>query len=93
MGPVALEVERRLRAALAPSRLVIRDDSAAHHGHAGHRPEGETHFQVDITSPKFAGLSRLERQRLVHAALADLLRERIHALSIRAVADGEPSVG
>lgn len=85
------EIERRLRAALAPERLEIVDDSARHAGHAGARPEGETHFKIVVVSPAFAGLGRLERQRRVHALLADLLRERIHALQIVARAPGEPS--
>lgn len=87
------EIERRLRSALAPERLEIVDESARHAGHAGARPEGETHFSVVVVSAAFAGLGRLERQRRVHTLLADLLRERIHALQIVARAPGEPSPG
>ena len=88
-GPVAEEIDRRLRAALAPTRLAVINDSARHHGHAGDDGSGESHFTVEIESPAFAGLRRLERQRAVNAALGDLMRERIHALSIRATAPGE----
>ena len=83
------QIERRLHAALQPQRLVVRDDSHLHVGHAGHRPEGETHFFVEVVSEHFVGASRVSRQRLVHAALGDLLRERIHALSISARAPEE----
>lgn len=84
------EIERRLREALAPEKLAIVDESARHAGHAGARPEGETHFRVTVVSAAFAGLPRLERQRRVHRLLADLLRERIHALALVCRAPGEP---
>jgi BolA protein len=88
-GPVAAEIEQRLRATLAPTRLAVINDSARHHGHAGDDGSGESHFTVEIEAPAFAGMSRLERQRAVNAALGDLMRERVHALAIRARAPGE----
>ena len=88
-GPVAAEIDKRLRDALAPTRLEVINDSDKHRGHAGHDGSGESHFSVDIEAPAFAGKSRLERQRAVNAALGDLLRDRIHALAIRARAPGE----
>jgi len=88
-GPIAAEIERRLRAALAPTRLVVTNDSARHRGHSGDDGSGESHFTVEIESPAFEGLSRLARQRAVNSALADLLRDRIHALAIVARAPGE----
>ena len=88
-GPVADEIEKRLREALAPSRLKVINDSAKHHGHAGDDGSGESHFTVEIEAPGFAGLSRLERQRAVNRPLGDLMRERVHALAIRASAPGE----
>ena len=88
-GPVAAEIDQRLRAALAPTRLEVINDSDRHRGHAGHDGSGESHFTVEIEAPAFAGMSRLARQRAVNAALGDLLRERVHALAIRARAPGE----
>ena len=88
-GSVAAEIEQRLRQALAPTRLNVVNDSAKHHGHAGDDGSGESHFTVEIEAPGFAGLSRLERQRAVNRALGDLMRERVHALAIRATAPGE----
>ena len=88
-GPVAAEIEQRLRVALAPTRLAVINDSNRHRGHAGHDGSGESHFTVEIESPAFIGKGRLERQRAVNTALGDLLRERIHALAIRAKAPGE----
>ena len=88
-GPVATEMLRRLSSALSPSRVELADDSEQHRGHGGYNPAGESHFTVTIESPAFAGKSRVERQRMVHAALGDLLHERVHALSIRARAPGE----
>lgn len=87
-GPVATEMLKRLEV-LAPSRIELADDSEAHRGHGGYNPAGESHFSLIIESPAFAGKSRVERQRMVYAALGDLMKERVHALSIRARAPGE----
>jgi BolA protein len=90
MGVVADEMEVRLKAALAPERLAIIDDSESHRGHAGHNGSGESHFTVDITAATFVGQSRVARQRLVYAALGDMMApDRIHALVVRARAPGE----
>ena len=88
-GPVATEILRRLNSALTPTRIELVDDSEAHRGHGGYNPAGESHFSLNIESPAFAGKSRVERQRMVYAALGDLTRERVHALSIKAIAPGE----
>jgi len=84
LGPVATEMHHRLTAALAPTRLIITDDSDAHRGHAGHDGAGESHFTVEIAAAAFAGLSRVAKQRLVYDALGDLMTTRIHALIIKA---------
>jgi BolA family transcriptional regulator, general stress-responsive regulator len=89
-GPVATEMLRRLTDALRPTRVELNDDSEQHRGHGGYNPAGESHFTLTIESASFAGKSRVERQRMVYAALGDLMDERIHALSIRATAPGEP---
>jgi BolA family transcriptional regulator, general stress-responsive regulator len=88
-GPLAAEIDQRLRAALAPAHLAVTNDSARHRGHSGDDGSGESHFTVEIVAERFAGMSRVERQRTVNAALADLLRDRIHALAIKARAPGE----
>ena len=88
-GPVAREMIERLTAALAPTRLDLEDQSHQHIGHAGHDPRGESHFALTIESRSFAGLNRIERQRKVYAALGELMKERVHALTIKALAPGE----
>lgn len=88
-GPVAADIEKRLREALAPSHLAVINDSARHRGHAGDDGSGESHFTVEIEAEAFAGMTRLARQRAVNAALGDLMRERVHAMAIRARAPGE----
>ena len=89
IGPVATEMLSRLNSALSPTRIELVDDSEAHRGHGGYNPAGESHFTLTVESPAFAGKSRVERQRMVYAALGDLMRERVHALSIKAAAPGE----
>ncbi len=88
-GPVATEMIRRLSDALSPTRLDLVDESANHVGHAGHDGRGESHFSLTIESPLFVGRNRVQRQRAVYAALGELMHERVHALSIKAVAPGE----
>ncbi len=79
---IATLIQARLTEALAPTRLEIIDDSARHVGHAGARPGGESHFRLVIVAAAFEGRSRLERQRLVYAALGDLMAGEIHALAL-----------
>ncbi|MDX3911316.1 MAG: BolA family protein [Sphingobium sp.] len=88
-GPVATEIEARLRAALQPQQLAVINDSAKHRGHTGDDGTGESHFTVEIVADAFTGQSRVARQRLVNLALSDLLREKIHALAIKANAPAE----
>lgn len=89
MGPIAQEIHTRLTQALQPQTLAVIDDSDKHRGHAGHDARGESHFTVQIVSAAFDGRSRVDRQRMVNAALADLLAERVHALAIQARAPSE----
>lgn len=88
-GPLQQEMERLLESAFAPERLEVVNDSARHHGHAGDDGSGESHFSILIESTRFAGKSRLERQRMVNRALGDIPGERVHAVAIRALAPGE----
>ena len=86
---VAETMRQKLTDRLAPLRLDIVDESHRHAGHAGARPEGETHFAVTIVSAAFAGLGRVARQRLVYQILADELATRVHALALTTLAPGE----
>ena len=88
-GPVATEMLRRLDSALSPTRVELTDESEKHRGHGGYNPEGESHFSLEIESEAFTGKSRVERERMIYKALGDLMRERVHALSIKARAPGE----
>jgi BolA family transcriptional regulator, general stress-responsive regulator len=88
-GPVAAEIEKRLTEALQPVRLEVTDDSEKHRGHAGHDARGESHFSVFVVSEAFAGKNRVARQRMVNTALAELLKERVHALAMVTKAPGE----
>ncbi len=82
-------ITKKLTEAFAPQSLDVADESHLHEGHAGHRPVGETHYRVYIVSQAFAGKSRVERHRMINAALAPELAGGIHALAISASAPGE----
>ena len=87
---VADTIRRKLTERFTPVRLEIVDESHRHAGHAGARPEGETHFAVTIVAAEFIGLNRLARQRLVYGILADELASPVHALSLTTLAPDEP---
>ena len=81
---------RRLEV-LQPERVEVTDDSHRHAGHAG-AADGRGHFTVLVVSKRFAGLSTLRRHRLVYDAVGDMMTTDLHALSIQALAPGEPSI-
>ncbi|HLK70417.1 MAG TPA: BolA family protein [Steroidobacteraceae bacterium] len=83
-----VRIEQRLRAALHPEQLQVLDDSAAHAGHAG-AAGGKGHFRVRIVSDRFAGLSTLQRHRLVNEAFGELWDSDLHAVSITALTSSE----
>jgi len=89
---VAATIEAKLREALAPARLSVVDESHRHHGHAGARPGGESHFHVEIVATAFEGMSRVDRQRRVYDILARELAGPVHALSIAARTPQEDQV-
>lgn len=74
------EMQARL-AVLEPTRLEVIDESEAHRGHAGYRDGGQSHFRIRMASPAFAGMGRLQRHRLIHRTLGDIV-PRIHALAL-----------
>jgi len=79
---MAAQIEQKLRSALAPQRLEIRDDSSRHEGHAGWRPGGGTHFHVEIVADAFTGRNRVDRQRLVYDLLKEEFEAGLHALQL-----------
>ena len=84
-------ITRTLTEAFRPAQIDVVDESHLHKGHAGHRPEGETHFRVRIVAPAFSGMSRIERHRAVNALLKDELDSGLHAMAVEASAPGEPT--
>lgn len=93
-GPIATIILEKLRSAFQPTRLELEDDSWKHAGHhhdggMDAKPGGESHFNLTIVSPAFAGMGRVQRQRAVNAALAEELAGPVHALSIKAIAPDE----
>lgn len=90
---VAETIRAKLVAALAPARLVIKDESHLHAGHAGARPGGESHFRVLVVSSLFEGRSPVARQRAVNSALKEELAGPVHALALRTLAPSEADAG
>ena len=82
LGPLGQKISAKLNATFAPMALEVIDESAQHHGHAGVRAEGESHFRVRIVAEGFRAKSRVQQHRMVNAALAEELKERVHALAI-----------
>jgi BolA protein len=88
---IAQTIETKLTRALDPLALEIVDESHLHAGHAGARPEGETHFRVKVVSRAFEGFSRIDRQRLVYQVLSAEMASRIHALTLETLTPDEDS--
>ena len=86
LGPVGQRISAKLAHAFQPAALQVIDESHHHAGHSGSRPDGESHFRVVIQAEAFRGKSRVEQHRMVNAALAEELKERVHALAIQASA-------
>ncbi|HEU0118666.1 MAG TPA: BolA family protein [Alphaproteobacteria bacterium] len=84
-----MRLKEKLTAALHPIHLEIQDDSKRHAGHSGHDPRGETHFIVTVVSDAFEGLNAVGRHRLVYGAVEAELKERVHALNIKALSPAE----
>ena len=89
---VAEVLTQKLTAAFTPESVRVIDESQRHEGHAGSRPGGQTHFRIYIVSATFQGKSRVERHRLINAALVDEIKDGVHALAIHASAPGEGTV-
>ena len=79
---VADWITRKLTEAFRPVALEVVDESHLHKGHAGHRPEGETHFRVRISAEAFAGKSRVAAHRMIYSALSGEIKQGVHALAI-----------
>ncbi len=76
-------ITARLTEALSPSQLEVIDESAEHAGHVGANAEGfGSHVRVRIASPKFAGITRVAKHRLVYDAMQNFIDDGLHALTI-----------
>lgn len=82
-------IREKIMVKLEPTRLDVLNESHMHAGHAGDNGTGQTHFRVLVVSEAFRGLSRVARHRLVNEAVADEIRDGVHALAIKAAAPGE----
>lgn len=81
------QIQQRL-SALEPTQLEIQDDSAAHAGHQGNN--GGSHFTIKVVSSHFSEKTQIMRHRLIYDVLNDLMPQKIHALSILAIAPNDP---
>ncbi len=86
---VVQRITEKITKALEPTKISVKDESHLHAGHAGAKPEGETHFRLTVVSPRFAGLSLVMRHRLINEALAEELQGPVHALAIKALSPEE----
>ncbi|MFA5121567.1 BolA family protein [Zavarzinia sp.] len=90
---MADRIRRTLESALAPATVAVIDDSGRHAGHAGNAGGGETHFQVRVVSPAFAGQGRVARHRRVNDLLAGEFGRGLHALQLTLLTPDEDAAG
>ena len=74
------EIQQKLTTALAPEKMIVRDDSAPHYGHDGATPGTVSHVSIQVVSDKFEGQGRVARQRMVYQAMAEEM-PKIHAIT------------
>lgn len=84
MSERAAKIEQLLTEAFSPKKILVKDQSHLHAGHAGAK-EGKGHFDVKIVSDKFHGQNRLSRHRMVYDALGAYMESDVHALRINAI--------
>ena len=82
-----------LTAQFAPQKILIEDQSALHHGHAGAQPGGQTHYRLTLVSQAFEGLTRVARQRLIYHALREEFETGLHALALDLKTPSEAGAG
>jgi len=96
MTATSQDLEHKLKVDLAPNFLEVLDESANHAGHAGvHEMQkngaaqgiGGTHFRIKIASPKFSGLTRVAKHRMVYSSLQDFIDTGVHAIAIELIGD------
>ena len=75
-------IDQRLREHLDAIHVEVIDDSVLHADHLGAQGGGG-HFRVVVVSPRFEGASRVAAQRMVYAALGELLEQDIHAVQMQ----------
>ena len=89
-GPLAARIREKLMIGLQPTRLDVINESELHAGHRSSPGTGESHFRVVVVSTRFAGQTRLARDRAINALLGEELADGVHALAVHAFAPGEP---
>lgn len=89
MTKVAETIQTKLQEAFQPTQLVVRNVSHQHAGHAGSPGTGESHFEVEVTSASFSGLSKVARQRAVYQVLREEMAGPVHALALKTLSPDE----
>lgn len=83
MPNVEETIKKKLQEAFQPSQLEVRNVSHQHAGHAGSPGTGESHFEVELTSAQFEGMTKVARQRAVYAVLREEMAGPVHALALK----------
>ena len=86
---VVEKITEKITKALNPVEITVLDESHLHAGHAGARPEGETHFRLTVVSALFTGMTLVNRHRKINEVLAEELQGPVHALAIKALSPEE----
>lgn len=89
--PFFNSITEKLTNSLSPAKLIVNDDSHMHRGHSGVKGTSitETHFSIEAVSDKFAGMNRVQRQRMINTLLADEFANGLHAVALSCKAPGE----
>ena len=78
-------IETKINDALAPSHLMVVNESYMHNV----PPGSESHFKVIIISEIFEGERLVRRHQRINKVLAEELRSKIHALALQTLTPKE----
>ena len=82
-------ITEKLNREFSPVHFELLNESHRHSNHFHGAGAGDSHFTLVLVSRLFEGLSRVQRQQLIHKTLAGEFAGTLHALSMRLMSPKE----
>jgi BolA protein len=82
MSDISTVIKDKLNSDFLLDYIEVIDETSKHLKHSNYQP-GKYNIRLIISGGDFKNISLLESHRLIHESLSDLLKEKIHSLSIK----------